>query len=77
MLRRIVFLSCVALVVVLATSSKAEAWGCYRAGAVGGWGGGYRAGAVGGWGGYRAGAVGGWGGYGGYGGYRAGYVRGW
>jgi hypothetical protein len=73
MLRRIVFLSCVALVVVLATSSKAQAWGCYRAGAVGGWGG-YRAGAVGG---YRAGAVGGWGGYGGYGGYRAGYVRRW
>ncbi|HEY7313981.1 MAG TPA: hypothetical protein VH643_31820 [Gemmataceae bacterium] len=70
MLRRSVFLFCVALLVALATSSKAQAWGCYRAAGVYGGYGGYRAGAVGG---YRYGGAA----YGGYGGYRAGYVRRW
>jgi hypothetical protein len=68
MLRRTLFLACVALVVTLSSTSNARAW--YAAG--------YRAGGVGYAGGYRAGGVA-YGGchYGAYGGCRYGAVRRW
>ena len=67
MLRRALFLACVALVVTLSSTSDARAWYAagYRAG--GGYAGGYRAGGVA-YGGCH---------YGCYGGYRAGCVRRW
>ena len=89
MLHKTLFLACIALAALLATSSKAQAWGgyhygythvgpygAYHVGTTGGYGGygGYRyGGAYGGYGGYRYGGYN----YGGYGGYRAGYVRYW
>jgi hypothetical protein len=79
MLRRALFLACVALMVTLSSTSNAQAWYAagYRAGGVA-YGGGYRAGGVAYGGGYRAGGVA-YGGchYGSYGGYRAGCVRRW
>jgi len=90
MLRKTVFLACAALLLVLATSSRAQAWGCYH----------YRYGGYGGYGGYHAGYThygpvtgfhhystgGGYGAYGGYHygthygayrGYTGGYYRRW
>ena len=84
MLRKTIILACVALAALLATSSKAQAWGAYHYGYthVGPYGA-YHVGRTGygGAGGYRYGggygaAYGGYR-YGGYGGYRAGYVRRW
>lgn len=75
MLRKTLFLACVALLVTLSSTSNARAWYAYgyRAGGYGyrggyGYAGGYRAGGGYAYGGYH---------YGAYGGYRYGYARRW
>jgi hypothetical protein len=72
MLRRTLYLTVAAILVTLATSTKAQAWFAYRYGGLGGYGG---YGAIGGYG-YPYGFYH-YGGYGGFGGYRYGYYRRW
>ncbi len=73
MLHKTLLLVCIALVALLATSSKAQAWGGYHYGYT----------HAGPYGAYHAGGTVGYGAYGGYryggawGGYRAGYYRRW
>ena len=85
MLRRFVFVVFATILVTLALSSKAQAWGCYHVGYTH-WGPvtglhhwGYTGVHAGGWGGYGGYHYGGfhYGGYGYGGGYRYGYVRRW
>jgi len=92
MLHKSLFVACLAVLALLATSSKVQAWGAAHVGythvgpygayhvggtAFGGGYGGYRYGGGYGYGGgYRYGGYGGYG-YGGYGGVRAGYARYW
>jgi hypothetical protein len=90
MLRKTLFLTVAALLVTLAMSSRAQAWGFYHYGyhygGYGGYGGAYHIGPAGGVyrAGYPYGGYGGYGGlgfagyhYGGYGDFHYGYVRRW